>query len=91
MGSPLRDVVTRSLSVRETESIIRRMVESGEGPAAEVAPEPADVHTRAAEERLRLTLGTRVRIVRKGSRGRIEIDFVSEPELIRIFDQLTDR
>ena len=29
------------------------------------APKPADVHTRAAEEKLRLQLGTRVRIVRK--------------------------
>jgi hypothetical protein len=48
-----------------------------------------DVHTRAAEDRLRLALGTRVRIVRQGTRGRIEIDFGSEDELIRIYDQLT--
>ena len=48
-----------------------------------------DVHTRAAEDRLRLALGTRVRIVRKGPRGRIEIDFGSENELIRVFEQLT--
>jgi hypothetical protein len=32
-----------------------------------------------------------VRIVRRGQRGRIEIDFVSEDELIRIYEQLTDR
>ncbi len=51
-------------------------------------PSRSDVHTRAAEERLRLTLGTRVRIVRHGTRGRIEIDFVSEDELIRIYEQL---
>ena len=51
---------------------------------------PADVHTRAAEDRLRLALGTRVRIVRQGTRGRIEIDFGSEDELIRIYEQLTD-
>ena len=54
------------------------------------APKPADVHTRAAEDRLKLLLGTRVRIVRQGTRGRIEIDFVSEDELIRIYEQLTD-
>jgi ParB family chromosome partitioning protein len=47
-----------------------------------------DVHTRAAEDRLRLALGTRVRIVRKGTRGKIEIEFASEDELIRLFDQL---
>ena len=34
-----------------------------------------DVHTRAAEERLRFALGTRVRIVRKGKGGRIESRF----------------
>jgi hypothetical protein len=48
------------------------------------------VHTRAAEDRLRVVLGTRVRIVRKKGRGRIEIEFASEEELIRLYDQLTD-
>ena len=43
------------------------------------------------QDRLKLLLGTRVRIVRHGARGRIEIDFVSEEELIRIYEQLTDR
>ncbi|HMB79487.1 MAG TPA: ParB/RepB/Spo0J family partition protein [Vicinamibacterales bacterium] len=86
-----RDVIARSLSVRETESLVKKIVEAGT-PARDAAePKPVDVHTRAAEERLKLLLGTRVRIVRQGTRGRIEIDFVSEDELIRIFDQLTDR
>ena len=84
-----RDVIGRSLSVRETESIVKRIVE--ERPAhAKGEVEPPDVHTRAAEERLRILLGTRVRILRKKSSGRIEIDFGSEQELIRIFDILTD-
>ena len=85
-----RDVIARSLSVRETESLVKRLVEAGKPPRA-VEPKPTDVHTRAAEDRLKLLLGTRVRIVRHGTRGRIEIDFVSEEELIRIYDQLTDR
>jgi ParB family transcriptional regulator, chromosome partitioning protein len=84
-----RDVIGRSLSVRETESIVKRIVE--ERPAhAKGEAAPPDVHTRAAEERLRILLGTRVRILRKKSSGRIEIDFGSEQELIRIFDILTD-
>ena len=86
-----RDVIARSLSVRETESVVKKIVEAAK-PAREAAePKPADVHTRAAEDRLKLLLGTRVRIVRQGTRGRIEIDFVSEEELIRIYDQLTER
>jgi ParB family chromosome partitioning protein len=86
-----RDVIARSLSVRETESLVRRIVDGGK-PAREAAEvTPTDVHTRAAEERLKLLLGTRVRILRQGTRGRIEIDFVSEEELIRIYDVLTEK
>jgi ParB family chromosome partitioning protein len=84
-----RDVIARSLSVRETESMVRRVVESGGRQPTEETAKPQDVHTRAAEDRLKLLLGTRVRIVRQGDKGRIEIDFSSEAELIRIFDQLT--
>ena len=86
-----RDVIARSLSVRETESLVKRLVEAGKPEREAADPKPADVHTRAAEDRLKLLLGTRVRIVRQGTRGRIEIDFVSEEELIRIYDQLTER
>ena len=82
-----RDIVARSLSVRETEALIRKAAQP-----AEAKPEkPTDVHTRAAEEKLRLALGTRARIVRKGKGGRIEIDFTSEDELQRIYELLTER
>src|SRR5262249_59618123 len=86
-----RDVIARSLSVRETESIVKRLVE-GERPnrTEAKAEKPTDVHTRAAEDKLKLVLGTRVRIVRRGTGGRIEIEFNSEGELIRIYKQLTE-
>jgi ParB family chromosome partitioning protein len=87
-----RDVIARSLSVRETESLVRKIVEGNNGSRREAAaPQPVDVHTRAAEDRLKFLLGTPVRIVRHGGRGRIEIEFGSEDELIRIYDQLTER
>jgi ParB family transcriptional regulator, chromosome partitioning protein len=82
-----RDVVARGLSVRETESLVKKTGEE----RAPATSSTVDVHTRAAEDRLRLVLGTRVRIVRRGTRGRIEIDFGSEDELIRIYEQLTER
>ncbi len=85
-----RDVIARTLSVRETESLVRKIGEENAPPSEPVAPKPVDVHTRAAEEKLKFLLGTRVRIVRQGGRGRIEIDFTSEDELIRIYEQLTD-
>jgi ParB family chromosome partitioning protein len=85
-----RDVIARHLSVRDTEALVKR--NQAGGPAKETqASNPADVHTRAAEDRLRFVLGTRVRIVRHGARGRIEIDFNSEDELIRLYEQLTER
>ena len=85
-----RDVIARNLSVRETEALVKKIGDATV-PAAAAPAKPVDVHTRAAEERLRLALGTRVRIVRQGSRGKIEIDFGSEDELIRIYEQLTAR
>ena len=86
-----RDIIARTLSVRETESLVKKIVESSAPPREAPAPPPVDVHTRAAEDRLKLLLGTKVRIVRQGKRGRIEIDFVSEEELIRIYEALTEK
>jgi len=80
-----RDIVSRGLSVRETEALVKKTT-APEEPKAEPK---ADVHTRAAEEKLRLALGTRVRIARRGKGGRIEIDFVNEDELQRLYERLT--
>jgi ParB family chromosome partitioning protein len=81
-----RDIIAGNLSVRETEALIRRVQHP-----PEPKPEPVtDVHTRAAEDKLRLALGTRVRIVRKGKGGRVEIDFANEDELHRIYEHLTE-
>jgi ParB family transcriptional regulator, chromosome partitioning protein len=83
-----RDIIARSLSVRETEGLVKKEIEPPPAPAAAKAAPAPDVHTRAAEEKLRLQLGTRVRIVRRGQKGRIEIEFVNEEELIRIYEAL---
>jgi ParB family transcriptional regulator, chromosome partitioning protein len=89
--STARDVIARSLSVRETESLVKKIAESSSTMPQPTAAAPVDVHTRAAEDKLKFMLGTRVRIKRRGSGGRIEIDFGSEDELIRIYEQLTER
>ena len=83
-----RDVIARNLSVRETEAMVKRFSQ-GTAAAQRAAPAPTDVHTRAAEEKLRMRLGTRVRIQRKGKGGRIEVDFTSEDELQRLYEHLT--
>ena len=80
-------VLARGLSVRETEALVKNAVR----PKPPKEPPSKDVHTRAAEEQLRFAMGTRVRIVRKGKGGRVEIDFASEDELQRIYELLTER
>jgi ParB family chromosome partitioning protein len=85
-----RDVVARGLSVRETESLVKR--ESGAGDHGPARPAPVkDVHTRAAEEQLRMSLGTRVEIRRKRVGGVLEIAFASEDELQRLYEYITER
>jgi ParB family chromosome partitioning protein len=82
-----RDVVAKQLSVRETEVLVKKSLE----PDAPQEEPKKDVHTRAAEDKLRFALGTRVRIVRKRKGGKIEIDFGTEDELQRIYEQLTEK
>jgi ParB family chromosome partitioning protein len=86
-----REVISRGLSVREAEALVKRLLAAGAAPrsAAETRDLPKDVHTRAAEDRLRFALGTKVRIIRRGRGGRIEVDFSSETELNRIYEFIT--
>ena len=53
-----RDVVAKNLSVRETEALVKKAA----APEQKREEPQKDVHTRAAEDRLRFALGTRVRI-----------------------------
>jgi ParB family chromosome partitioning protein len=78
-----REAARKGLSVREVE---RRV-------ALQRSPRPRrgatrDPNTRAAEERLRAALGTRVRIVRRGKGGALRVEFKSEAELHRLYELL---
>ncbi len=83
-----REVVSRGLSVRDTEALVRKET-APPMPSAPVLV--TDPNTRAAEEQLKTALGTRVHIVRRRRGGRIEIEFSSEDELQRLFELLTGR
>ena len=80
-----REVGSRGLSVREAEALARRE----QTPPAPPSEKKLDPNTRAAEDRLKFALGTRVRIIRKAVGGRIEIEFGNEDELQRLYEQLT--
>jgi ParB family transcriptional regulator, chromosome partitioning protein len=79
------EVLARRLSVRDTEALVKRML----SPARKPKEKKPDVHTKAAEQELRLALGAPVRIVRQRKGGRIEIDFKTEDELQRLYEIIT--
>lgn len=88
--SVAQQVVKDSLSVRETEELVRGL----QGPSGKklkpVPPRKRDPNVEAAEERLCRSLATKVRI-REGKKkgtGRIEIDYFTEDELDRLFSRL---
>jgi ParB family chromosome partitioning protein len=88
-----REVIARGLSVRETEGLVKKLAAGAAAgtKAGPTEPPTTDVHTRAAEDRLRFALGTKVRIVRRPKGGRVEIEFGSEAELNRIYEYILDR
>jgi ParB family transcriptional regulator, chromosome partitioning protein len=81
---------TRTLawSVRQLEKIIAA---GGKSKAKSQTndPKPLDPNVRAAVEQLERVLGTRVRIIDQGTRGKIEIEYYSEEDLQRLFEHLT--
>ena len=75
------DIVARSLSVREAENISRSI-------ATDRTRAFFDPEIRKLQEKIESALGTRVRIDKKGNRGRIYIDFFSEEELGSILGKI---
>jgi ParB family chromosome partitioning protein len=87
-----KQVVDRGFSVRDTELLVKHIADriAGKAPVRREPP-PPDVHTRQAEDRLKLALGARVTIKRRGKGGAIEIEFATEDELQRLYEHLTGR
>jgi ParB family chromosome partitioning protein len=85
-----REVVARGLSVRDAEALVKKQLAPAAVPrGAAGTPAGPDVHTQAAEDRIRFALGAKVRIVRRGHGGTIAIGFSSEAELNRLYEALT--
>ena len=82
-----RDVVVkRGLTVRETEALVRRLREGS--PAKPGRPESQDPNLAAIEDQLRAVLGTKIRIVRDGKGGTLQINFFSSDDLTRIVETI---
>jgi ParB family chromosome partitioning protein len=78
-------IAERGLSVRQIENMV---ASRGMKPAAQktVSKPPVDPNVRAAALELERTLGTRVKILGDGRRGKIEISYFSAQDLTRIYD-----
>jgi ParB family transcriptional regulator, chromosome partitioning protein len=78
------EIVTRGLTVRETEQAVKRSL-SGEKTRVSSTPVQNDANIRAAELKLKRLLGTQVRIQLSQHGGKVEISFSSINELDRIY------
>ena len=82
-----RDLVVKwELTVRETEALVRRL--RGGSPAKPGRPESQDPNLAALEDQLRAVLGAKVRIVRDGKGGILQINFFSSDDLTRIIETI---
>ncbi|MFQ6078733.1 MAG: ParB/RepB/Spo0J family partition protein [Thermodesulfobacteriota bacterium] len=80
-------VMKRGLSVRETENLVKRLNLQRSKRDMDVKPRGEEErHLGFVEETLRKFLGTKVRIPKRGGRGKIEIEFYSEEDLERIVE-----
>lgn len=80
-----RTVQRRSLSVRKTEELVRRLQNPPEEAPHRSRRTP---ETEALERRLRDTLGTKVELFRSRKGGRVVIHFYSEDDLQALLDRL---
>lgn len=78
-------IIRNGWSVRQTEKAVTSL--KSESPE-KLGSKPADPNVKAAIERMEHVLGTKVRVVEKGSRGRIEIEYYSHEELQRLYEHL---
>jgi len=77
-------LAAEKLTVRDLEDRLRERKSGHRGPRA-----MKDPNLEAAEEELQQALGTKVKIVKRGETGRIEIAFYSDEELAALREKLT--
>lgn len=81
-------IVEEGLSVREAERVIEQAPARRRRSAGRKAPAEKDAELAAVEGQLRERLGTPVRVVTGGVKGRIEIAFYGNEDLVRLCDLL---
>ena len=83
-----KEVITRQLSVRQTERLVKRLKEESENIKKKETPSSLDNQLKLLCEGLSRHFGTKVQIKRNGKRGRVEIEFYSDDDLERLLELL---
>lgn len=78
----MQEIIDKSLSVRETERLIKQLTT----PKKQKAKKVPDAEYQAIEERFREIFGTKVRIMSNKNNGKILIEYYSPEELDRIIN-----
>ncbi len=80
--------IEKGLTARDLEALASSAPEEKTAGKSQKKVQEADVHTKAAVEKLTQHLQTKVDIVRRKRGGTVQIYFHSEEELIRLYDRL---
>lgn len=81
-------IIAQELSVRRTEALVKALKED---TTPKKSTPPKDPNLLFLEEDLQRYFGTAVNISRKGSKGKIEIEFYSNDDLERVLELLRSR
>ena len=82
-----RAVVSKGLSVRETERLVKRLKTEKETPKKRPLNSDLSYFTDVADD-LSRRFGTKVRIKRRGQKGSVEIEFYTDDDLNRLLNLL---
>jgi ParB family transcriptional regulator, chromosome partitioning protein len=82
-----RTVIAKTLSVRQTEELVRRLKAVKKAPRVSLKGSETAYLTSLSEE-LSRSLGTKVSIRRSGRQGRLEIEFYNNDDLDRLIARL---
>ena len=83
-----RRIVSGDLSVRAAEALVKKLKADKGKASKSKAVSSADLHLQGVADDLTRRLGTKVRIVRHGKRGRLEIEFYGNDDLDRLITRL---
>ncbi|WP_026883391.1 ParB/RepB/Spo0J family partition protein [Clostridium akagii] len=83
-----QQIIDESLSVRETEKLIKRLQEKKEDVIKEDVDEKFAGYIRDIRDRLEGVFGTKVNLKSKNNKGKIEIEYYSNDDLQRILEIL---